>query len=48
VIRELFQPIPHLCGKTIELRALTRSDADALDALRNDPEVYRYLPTVSL
>ncbi|MBR0507398.1 MAG: GNAT family N-acetyltransferase [Clostridia bacterium] len=44
-MKELFRTIPRLAGKTIELRALTQADADALDAFTHDDRVYRYLPT---
>ena len=44
-MKDLFRTIPRLAGKTIELRALTQADADALDAFTHDDRVYRYLPT---
>lgn len=42
---KLFDEYPFLTDGIILLRKIVLSDAEALQALRTDQEVYRYLPT---
>ena len=44
-MKKLFSEIPCIKGERLTLRALTLDDAEGLNRLTQDEEVYRYLPT---
>lgn len=45
MIRNLFPKISYICGEGLELKKITRDDADALRELVTSENVYRYEPT---
>ena len=44
-MRRLFSEMPALRGERVLLKRITQQDADSLQRLVDDEEVYRYLPT---
>lgn len=44
-MKQLFSEIPALQGERVLLKRITQQDADSLQRLVDDEEVYRYLPT---
>ena len=44
-MKNLFPAIPTVMGERVVLKRITEEDAGALQAMTENPRVYRYLPT---
>ena len=44
-MKKMFEEVPHLKGDRIILKKLEASDAQLLDRMRHNENVYRFLPT---
>ena len=44
-MKKLFDELPYLENENIIIRVMVESDAEALNKLKRDKDVYRYIPT---